>query len=54
MRAGYYVETKEDALIMWAHGVDKPEYPRLLDALERKVPGSTMVERPRCSGVHSA
>jgi ribosomal-protein-alanine N-acetyltransferase len=47
VRAGYYVETKEDALIMWAHEVHKPEYTRLLDGLERTVPGSTTVERPR-------
>jgi ribosomal-protein-alanine N-acetyltransferase len=47
VRTGYYVETKEDALIMWAHDADRPEYSRLLDALERKVPGSTTVERPR-------
>jgi hypothetical protein len=47
VRTGYYVETKEDALIMWAHEADRPEYSRLLDAAERKVPGSTTVERPR-------
>jgi ribosomal-protein-alanine N-acetyltransferase len=47
VRKGYYVETKEDALIMWAHNVDQPEYARLLDALERRVPGTTTVESPR-------
>jgi len=39
VRKGYYVETKEDALIMWAHEVDQPEYLRVLDAAERKIPG---------------
>jgi ribosomal-protein-alanine N-acetyltransferase len=47
VRTGYYVETKEDALIMWAHEVDQPGYTKLLDALDRQVPGSTVVERPR-------
>jgi ribosomal-protein-alanine N-acetyltransferase len=47
VRKGYYVETKEDALIMWAHNVDQPDYARLLDALERRVPGTTIVESPR-------
>ena len=47
VRTGYYVETKEDALIMWAHEVDQPGYTKLLDALDSQVPGSTVVERPR-------
>jgi ribosomal-protein-alanine N-acetyltransferase len=47
VRKGYYVETKEDALIMWAHKVDEPEYGARLDSLERRVPGSTTVEPPR-------
>jgi ribosomal-protein-alanine acetyltransferase len=47
VRKGYYVETKEDALIMWAYKVDQHEYRDLLDALEGQVPGSTLVERPR-------
>jgi ribosomal-protein-alanine N-acetyltransferase len=47
VRKGYYVETKEDALIMWAHKVDEPEYDALLESLERRVPGSTIVEPPR-------
>jgi ribosomal-protein-alanine N-acetyltransferase len=47
VRKGYYVETKEDALIMWAHKVDEPAYGALLESLERAVPGSTTVEPPR-------
>jgi ribosomal-protein-alanine N-acetyltransferase len=47
VRKGYYVETKEDALIMWAHKVDQSKYAALLAALERGVPGSTIVEPPR-------
>ena len=33
VRKGYYVETKEDALIMWAYKVHQPAYGALLDAL---------------------
>lgn len=46
VRKGYYQETGEDALVMWAHDVREPEYAALLDALERQVPGTTF-ERPR-------
>jgi ribosomal-protein-alanine N-acetyltransferase len=47
VRKGYYVDTNEDALVMWAYDVDKPEYSELLDALERQLPTPTLVERPR-------
>lgn len=47
VRKGYYADTGEDALVMWAHEVDAPGYARLLDALERRVPGTTHYERPR-------
>lgn len=33
LRKGYYQETGEDALIMWANDVDKPEYEELLEEL---------------------
>ncbi|HWH35985.1 MAG TPA: ribosomal protein S18-alanine N-acetyltransferase [Acidimicrobiales bacterium] len=33
VRRGYYAETGEDALIMWAHGVDGQEYKSRLDAI---------------------
>lgn len=38
VRKGYYdfPSGREDALIMWAHDVDRPEYGELLDALERR------------------
>lgn len=40
VRTGYYQDSAgtEDALIMWAHGVDSDDYARLLDALERLEP----------------
>lgn len=47
VRKGYYADTGEDAIVMWAYGVDQLEYPRLLDALERRIGGSTVYERPR-------
>lgn len=44
VRKGYYVETNEDAMIMWAHDVDQPEYQARLDAVERSLPGLTIVD----------
>ncbi|MCZ7527533.1 MAG: ribosomal protein S18-alanine N-acetyltransferase [Acidimicrobiia bacterium] len=37
VRKGYYAETGEDALVMWAHEVATPEYGELLDSLERRL-----------------
>jgi ribosomal-protein-alanine N-acetyltransferase len=47
VRKGYYVDTNEDALIMWAYEVDQPDYAALLDGLERQLPSPTIFERPR-------
>ena len=47
VRKGYYADTGEDALVMWAYDVDQEQYPRLLDALERGLQGSTLFERPK-------
>ena len=47
VRKGYYADTGEDALIMWAHDVDQPDYAALLDRLERRLPGTTVFERPK-------
>jgi len=44
VRKGYYVETNEDALIMWADEIDSPEYASRLDRLEAGIPGRTIVE----------
>ena len=46
VRKGYYQESGEDALVMWAHDVGDPQYIELLDAIARQVPGTTF-ERPR-------
>ncbi|HEX6595864.1 MAG TPA: ribosomal protein S18-alanine N-acetyltransferase [Acidimicrobiales bacterium] len=47
VRRNYYVETNEDALIMWAEDVNEPEYAARLDALEAAVPGRTIVDDGR-------
>lgn len=44
VRKNYYVETNEDALIMWANDINQPEYEDLLDGLERQIRGTTTVE----------
>jgi ribosomal-protein-alanine N-acetyltransferase len=33
VRKGYYQETNEDALVMWADEIDQPEYARLLERI---------------------
>ena len=43
IRKNYYVETNEDALVMWAENVDTPGYGRLLTKLEDGVPGATVL-----------
>jgi ribosomal-protein-alanine N-acetyltransferase len=47
IRKNYYVETNEDALVMWANDIDTDDYTARLDALARAVPGSTIVEDVR-------
>ena len=44
IRKGYYQETGEDAIVMWAHDIDTPEYLERIDALLAAVPGTTMLE----------
>ncbi len=45
VRKGYYGDTGEDALIMWAHDIDQPDYTALLARLEAGVPGTTVFEK---------
>ena len=48
IRRNYYVETKEDALVMWADDIDTDEYEARLARIDRGVTGSTIVvEEPR-------
>jgi [ribosomal protein S18]-alanine N-acetyltransferase len=44
IRKGYYVESNEDALIMWANDVDTPEYAARLEAIEQRLPAPTIQE----------
>jgi ribosomal-protein-alanine N-acetyltransferase len=44
VRKGYYAETNEDALIMWAYGVDSSDYLERLDDIEAAIPGTTVVD----------
>ncbi|MBV8981540.1 MAG: ribosomal protein S18-alanine N-acetyltransferase, partial [Acidimicrobiia bacterium] len=47
IRKNYYVETNEDALVMWADDVDSDEYAERLDKIETAIPGRTIVEELR-------
>ncbi|MGH8986122.1 MAG: ribosomal protein S18-alanine N-acetyltransferase [Acidimicrobiia bacterium] len=47
VRKNYYAETNEDALVMWAHEVDRAVYSELLDGIERGIHGETVFEPPR-------
>lgn len=44
VRKGYYADTGEDAIVMWAHDVDAPEFADRLDEIAAAVPGRTTVE----------
>lgn len=44
VRKNYYPETNEDALVMWVHDIDAPEYAQLVTGLEARVPGETVFE----------
>jgi [ribosomal protein S18]-alanine N-acetyltransferase len=47
VRRNYYVETNEDALVMWADDVDDPTYARRLAEIEAALPGVTLVEEQK-------
>ncbi|HEV7523355.1 MAG TPA: ribosomal protein S18-alanine N-acetyltransferase [Acidimicrobiia bacterium] len=47
VRKGYYADTGEDALVMWAYDVNEPAYRRQLGGIERGIRGSTVLERLR-------
>jgi [ribosomal protein S18]-alanine N-acetyltransferase len=47
VRKNYYQEVNEDALVMWAHRVDQPEYAALLESIERMLPNATIVDEGR-------
>jgi ribosomal-protein-alanine N-acetyltransferase len=41
VRKGYYQAEQEDAIIMWAHDVDEPDYLARLRSIEADLPGAT-------------
>jgi ribosomal-protein-alanine N-acetyltransferase len=47
IRKNYYVETNEDALVMWADDIGSPEYARRIDDIEEAMPGVTLLEEVR-------
>lgn len=42
IRKNYYVETNEDALVMWAEHIDEPAFGERLAAIEAAIPGTTV------------
>ena len=47
VRKGYYVETNEDALVMWAEDIDGDDYADRLARLEAGIRGTTLIEEIR-------
>jgi len=47
VRKNYYPETNEDALVMWVHGIDAPDYADLLTRLEHGISGETAYDEQR-------
>ena len=50
IRKNYYIETNEDALVMWAHDIDTADYQRRLERIEAAIPGVTLVDDGRNRG----
>ena len=44
VRRGYYVDNAEDAMVMWAHGVDEPGEVERRARLAAEVPGRTVLD----------
>ena len=44
IRKNYYVETNEDALVMWAHDVQDRAYSQRLGRIEARLPVETVLE----------
>jgi [ribosomal protein S18]-alanine N-acetyltransferase len=44
IRKNYYVETNEDALVMWADDIDTADYTERLLAIEAELPGTTIID----------
>jgi [ribosomal protein S18]-alanine N-acetyltransferase len=44
IRKGYYVETNEDALVMWANDIDRADHDARLEGLAATITGTTVHE----------
>lgn len=44
VRKAYYIDNKEDALILWARNTHTVDYVARLAAIERSIPGRTLVD----------
>jgi [ribosomal protein S18]-alanine N-acetyltransferase len=44
IRKNYYIETNEDALVMWADDIDSEAYLERLARIEAAIPGTTVIE----------
>jgi ribosomal-protein-alanine N-acetyltransferase len=49
VRKNYYAESREDALIMWAYGLDSEEYRERLAGIEASLNGLTVVDEGEAS-----
>jgi ribosomal-protein-alanine N-acetyltransferase len=47
IRKNYYLETNEDAMVMWADDIDTDDYATRLAELEAGIPGTTVIEGGR-------
>jgi ribosomal-protein-alanine N-acetyltransferase len=47
VRKNYYVETNEDALVMWADDIDREAYAARLADIAAAIPGTTILETGR-------
>jgi [ribosomal protein S18]-alanine N-acetyltransferase len=47
VRKNYYVETNEDALVMWADDIASSAYAATLNEIEAGIPGRTVIETGR-------
>jgi ribosomal-protein-alanine N-acetyltransferase len=50
LRPGYYVETGEDAIVMWVDQTDGPEYAALMDRMRQKIAARAAGRRETSSG----
>jgi ribosomal-protein-alanine N-acetyltransferase len=47
IRKNYYLETNEDAMVMWADDIDTDSYAAKLADLEAEIPGTTIIDSGR-------